>query len=74
MEIDPGQAIPVQSVRQEYEIVAMKRCDCEGQFQVVRQSLLVHEGSHYDLLEVACRQCARQGSFLFRLEVFGPGD
>lgn len=74
MEIDPSKAIPVLNVRQEYEIVAAKRCDCEGRFQVLRQNLLVHEGQHYDLLETACQQCGRQQKFLFRLEVFGTGD
>jgi hypothetical protein len=70
MEVDPRQAIHVSSVNEEYEILALKRCECEGRFQVVRQTLLSHGEGYYDLLETSCQQCGRQQDFLFDISSF----
>jgi len=70
MEIDPKQAVAVNGIQQEYEIVAAERCPCGSQFQVTRQALLFHEGRPYDLLETACRQCGQQRQFLFDISAF----
>jgi len=70
MGVDPEQAVPVGNVAQEYEIVAADHCRCGGDFRVLRQALLFHEGRPYDLLETVCVQCGQAREFLFDISDF----
>jgi hypothetical protein len=70
MTIDPRQAIPVDSVGQEYALVAAAACACGGRWRVTCQALLSHEGRCYDRLEVACPRCGQTGAFLFDISTF----
>ncbi len=70
MEVDPRQAIPVDSVAQEYCILAGQTCPCGGHFRPVRQALLHDQGRYYDLLEAVCQQCGAQRRFLFDIHTF----
>lgn len=71
-EMDPpfDEAISVDSVAEEYEFISRQRCSCSGRFQLKRQKLLVHEGSHYDLIEVQCEACWESYDFLFDISRF----
>lgn len=67
-------AIDVDSVAQEHEIVGRQRCDCGGKLQLKRQSLLAHEDGHYDLIEVQCEACHEPRVFLFDVSDFFDQD
>ncbi len=73
-DLDWDRAIPVDSVQQEYALIAARRCECEGRFRVVRQALLFQQGRPYDLLEAICRQCGRSERFLFDIGRFFKTD
>jgi len=70
MEIDFDQAIPVEGIAQEYDLVAARRCECQGRFRVTVQRLLFHADRPYDLLEAVCQQCGRRERFLFDIGSF----
>ncbi len=70
MKNDLEQAIPVNSIAEEYDLIAAEGCPCGASFQVVRQSLLQRSGRPYDLLEATCPQCRRQRQFLFDIGSF----
>lgn len=67
---DPEQAIAVDSVEEEYAIIAAERCACGGRFHVVRQSLVRSGDRSYDLLEAICQRCGQPREFLFDVSAF----
>ncbi len=58
-------AIEVDSVAQEYEIISRQRCDCGGAYQLKRQSLLAYQDGRYDLIETECEVCHEPRDLLF---------
>jgi hypothetical protein len=70
MKVDTGQAVAVDSVEQEYALVAARTCSCGGHFRVLGQTLVVRDGRPYDLLDVVCQQCGQKGQFLFDIQSF----
>jgi len=67
---DLAKAIRVDSVGQEYAIVAATPCACGGRWRVIRQALVQHAGRFGDRLEVTCAQCGATGVFLFDISAF----
>lgn len=65
VEISFDEAIVVESVAQEYEIVSRRRCDCGGALKLKCQNLLVYQSGHYDLIEAQCEACHKPHHILF---------
>ncbi|MGC8874446.1 MAG: hypothetical protein ACP5SI_08390 [Chloroflexia bacterium] len=70
MEENQSEAIPVNSIAEEYRIVSRARCACGGTLHVERQALLFREEHPYDLLEAVCQRCGQLQRFLFNIESF----
>jgi len=73
MSLDYGTAIAVNSIAEEHKYIAAHPCSCKGRWQVSVQALL--KGArrrHYDRVDVICRQCGQQRTFLFDISSFLP--
>ncbi len=68
--MEPSEAVPVNSIGEEYRLVSRTRCSCGGALRVERQALLFREGQPYDLLEAVCQQCGQRHDFLFDIGSF----
>jgi len=69
--MDLANAIPVQSIAQEYEELRRRRCPCGGQFKLLFQALVNGpEGTHYDVLRVQCTSCGAEQKIVFAIDSF----
>lgn len=70
MSLDYQEAIPVGSVREEYDYLAAHPCPlCGGQWKIRVQALLQDaRGRHCDRVDAVCRQCGERKFFLFDIE------
>ena len=70
MPLDYNAAIPVNSIREEYDYLAAHPCPrCGGRWKVRVQALLHDaQGRHYDRVDVACSQCGERTVFLFDIQ------
>lgn len=70
MSFDYREAIPVSSIREEYDYLAAHPCPlCGGRWKVRVQALLVGaQGRHYDRVDVVCSQCGKRTVFLFDIQ------
>lgn len=71
---DYSEAVPVNSVSDEYAYISAHPCPtCGRRWKVRMQSLLQGaQGLHYDRLDVICSQCGNCKAFLFDVNSFFP--
>jgi len=71
MPLDYGAAVLVNSIVEEHSYLAAHPCSCSGRWRVHTQALLKDaKGRHYDRVDVICRQCGEQRTFLFDISPF----
>ncbi|MHA2296747.1 MAG: tetratricopeptide repeat protein [Candidatus Hodarchaeales archaeon] len=71
----PENAIPVDSVKEEYTIIKSDSCSkCDGFLEVDKQSLVSRDNINYDRLETHCRECKREETYWFLIDSFFGSD
>ena len=70
MSRDFENAITVNSVPEEYEILETIDCDCGGKFSMIQQALVENDKKFYDILTCVCQNCKKETEFIFDINSF----
>jgi hypothetical protein len=60
----------VNSVSEEYSIIAEMNCECGGNLEVIMQSLIEKANKYYDVLLCKCKQCEKEEEVIFDINSF----